>query len=268
VKAPALIWLHKDGSAIPVDKASTPRISLDEGWLSQCQEGDRICLVDARGASRRLTVCEATELGCLAISQQTIYFVPGLKLTLKRKRNEFENPSTVVSENMPCKEGAIRLNEGDLLVLSGKPIVGSNAQHDIEGKLTQPACISISIPSVLDDVRAGEPVWFDDGKIGGTIEDVRAGEALLRITLARTAGDVLRAEKGINLPDTNLHLPALSSQDLEDLKFVVQHADMVGLSLLRMQDHQTKKRSLLRRLGIAQRFFLRTDKGSQKKMGA
>jgi pyruvate kinase len=73
-------------------------------------------------------------------------------------------------------------------------------------------------------------VWFDDGKIGGTIEDVRDGEALVRITLTRAAGDTLRAEKGINLPDTDLHVPALSSQDLEDLKFVVQHANMVGLS--------------------------------------
>jgi pyruvate kinase len=41
---------------------------------------------------------------------------------------------------------------------------------------------------------------------------------------------VLRAEKGINLPESDLHVAALSPEDLEDLKFVVQYADMVGLS--------------------------------------
>jgi pyruvate kinase len=34
-------------------------------------------------------------------------------------------------------------------------------------------------------------------------------------------GGWLRAEKGINLPDTDLNVPALTSKDLEDLKFVV-----------------------------------------------
>ncbi|MBK8568129.1 MAG: hypothetical protein IPN76_33685 [Saprospiraceae bacterium] len=46
----------------------------------------------------------------------------------------------------------------------------------------------------------------------------------------RPAGDVLRAEKGINLPESDLHVAALSPDDLEDLKAVVQYADMVGLS--------------------------------------
>jgi pyruvate kinase len=40
----------------------------------------------------------------------------------------------------------------------------------------------------------------------------------------------LRSEKGINLPDTDLRLPALTKEDISDLQFVVQYADMVGLS--------------------------------------
>lgn len=41
---------------------------------------------------------------------------------------------------------------------------------------------------------------------------------------------MLRADKGINLPDTRLDLPALTPQDLQDLASVVEHADLVGLS--------------------------------------
>jgi pyruvate kinase len=46
-------------------------------------------------------------------------------------------------------------------------------------------------------------------------------------------GGKLRAEKGINFPDTDLNMPALTGKDLEDLKFVVQYADMIGLSFVR-----------------------------------
>lgn len=40
----------------------------------------------------------------------------------------------------------------------------------------------------------------------------------------------MRSDKGINLPDSDLRLTALTPQDLEDLPFVAQHADVVELS--------------------------------------
>jgi pyruvate kinase len=230
VEAPALVWLHTTGTSIPAEKTGIASLPLDADWLSQCQEGDDICLVDARGSSRKLTICEVTELGCLAATNQSTYFVPGLKLQLKPKQKKLEKPITQIGENLPNKEGVIRLKSGDLLVVSKQQIAGRDAQYDSSGKLMKPATISISIPSVLDDVQVGEPVWFDDGKIGGFVERVAGGEAHVRITHARSQGDLLRAEKGINLPESHLRVKALSADDLEDLKFVVQHADMVGLS--------------------------------------
>jgi len=54
--------------------------------------------------------------------------------------------------------------------------------------------------------------------------------ALLKVVEARTEGDKLKAEKGINLPDSCLSVPALSAKDLADLEFMAHHADMVSLS--------------------------------------
>src|SRR5262249_10499635 len=42
----------------------------------------------------------------------------------------------------------------------------------------------------------------------------------------------LKGEKGINLPDTPLDLPALTEKDLEDLTFVARHGDLVALSFV------------------------------------
>ena len=53
------------------------------------------------------------------------------------------------------------------------------------------------------------------------------------ITRADPGGSKLGADKGINFPDSDLRLPALTKQDLANLDFVAQHADIVGLSFVR-----------------------------------
>jgi hypothetical protein len=55
----------------------------------------------------------------------------------------------------------------------------------------------------------------------------------VEITQARPEGEKLGAEKGINLPETRIDIPALTPDDLEALKFIVQHADLVGYSFVR-----------------------------------
>ena len=82
-------------------------------------------------------------------------------------------------------------------------------------------------------MRPGEPIWFDDGKIGGIIREVGPERVSVEITQARAAGAKLGAEKGINAPDSNLCISALTETDLEALKFIVKHADIVGYSFVR-----------------------------------
>jgi pyruvate kinase len=83
---------------------------------------------------------------------------------------------------------------------------------------------------VFRDVRAGDPVSFDDGRINGVIEQV--GEELLQVRIGHTRRPLewLAGDKGVNLPATALHLPALGEDDLRDLDFVTRQADVIGLS--------------------------------------
>ncbi|HQN14709.1 MAG TPA: pyruvate kinase, partial [Quisquiliibacterium sp.] len=63
--------------------------------------------------------------------------------------------------------------------------------------------------------------------------------------VARDGGEALRSDKGINLPDTDLRLPALTAQDLDDLTVVARHADLVGLSFAQSADDvRTLRRNL------------------------
>ena len=230
VLEPGRIWFYPEEKRGDLPADAKICLPVPGDWLAQCKTGDRIELTDARGASRRLSVETVGENGVWATAKKTVYFVPGARLRLNPKKRKVKNKTARLVGELPRREPYLQLDTGDLLLLtkSGEP--GRNAQFDEFGNLVQPAFIGCSIPKILDDVQLGEPIWFDDGKIGGIIEKVEPGQVHVRITQARLGGERLRSEKGINLPDTELHLPALTKEDVQDLQFVVQHADMVGLS--------------------------------------
>jgi pyruvate kinase len=98
-------------------------------------------------------------------------------------------------------------------------------------------------------VKAGEAIWFDDGKIGGIVRTVDPDAFSVEITHARTKGQKLEAEKGINLPDSELRLPAITGHDQRALEFIVKHADMVGYSFVRDEHGVRELRRRLADLG-------------------
>jgi pyruvate kinase len=71
----------------------------------------------------------------------------------------------------------------------------------------------------------------------------------VRIVRGKPTGDKLRADKGINLPDSRLRLKGLTRQDTEDLKFIVKHADLTALSFLRTPDDVRELQTRLEKLG-------------------
>jgi pyruvate kinase len=101
---------------------------------------------------------------------------------------------------------------------------------DKQGRVLSHASIGCSLPEVFDSVKVGERIFFDDGKIAGIIRTVHEDRIHIEIIAARPHGVRLGPEKGINLPDSRLQLGALTEKDLRDLKFIVCHAHMVGLS--------------------------------------
>jgi pyruvate kinase len=134
---------------------------------------------------------------------------------------------------MPPLQQGIMLKRGDELLLMREQMLGRPAQFDAAGQKISPAVISCTLPEVFSQVRAGEGVWFDDGKIGGIIREVQSEGLLVEITHVKPNGARLGADKGINLPDTSIKLPAITPKDLEHLKFIVAHADLVGMSFVR-----------------------------------
>jgi pyruvate kinase len=105
------------------------------------------------------------------------------------------------------------------------------------------------MPEFFDHVKPGEPVWFDDGKIGGIIRSVSDDAVTIEITQARPAGEKLGADKGVNLPESELRVPALTAADRNALQFIVKHADLVGYSFVRTESDVRHLLALLSELG-------------------
>ena len=71
------------------------------------------------------------------------------------------------------------------------------------------------------------------------VADVRPGEVDVTISLAAPEGSSLRAEKGINLPDTDLGAWPSGPTTWTSCPSIVEHADIVALSFAQHPDDVT-----------------------------
>jgi pyruvate kinase len=135
------------------------------------------------------------------------------------------------------------------LILTRSIEPGRPAQYNEKNELTSPARIGVTLSEFFGCVRPGEPIWLDDGKIGGTISAVDSNQVTVEIKQAPAGGAKLGAEKGINVPETNLRVSSLTEDDLKALEFIVKHADILGYSFVRTEDDVRHLRERLAQLG-------------------
>jgi pyruvate kinase len=223
---PARIWLTSPDSPQPPPAPADACLPVAGAWLARLQVGTTIKFFDARGSSRSMQVMEAVGDNWWAESSQTAYIHSGLPLY--RSYSAGAAPvarrvdQTSVGE-LPARSQAIVLQQGDTLIVTREATLGRPAAYDDQGQGLGPASIGITLPEIFPDLRVGEAIWFDDGKIGGRIQSVEEDHIEVAITHARPTGEKLAGGKGINLPDSQLCLPALTAKDVDDLAFIVSN---------------------------------------------
>lgn len=221
VKPGLLRFAAADGGDPASGTASVPG-----EWVASLAVGAKIRFVDARNKRCQATVVAVDDEGAVAESTASVYITPGTRLTATGARR------SVAVETVAPVDSAIVLRMGDRLVLHCDPAPGEGARFDALGQVLAPAHVSCTLPEVFQYVRPGEPVLLDDGKIEGVVARVDDGEIHIDITHARENGDKLRADKGINFPESALGFRGLTDKDREDLAFVAQYADVVNFSFV------------------------------------
>jgi pyruvate kinase len=219
-------------------------VPVASGNLASLRVGDRLACVDTRGRSRRMVVTASGSGGVEIECDRSAYLASGMELRRKGVAN-----GALRIGRLPALERSLVLHTGDRIVLSAKCALGREAETHGHDEASVAARIGCTIPEVLGDVRPGERVWFDDGRIGGRIESVADGEATIEITNAAAGGAKLRANRGINLPDSDLRIASLTAKDLADLRVVAARADIVGMSFVREPSDVASLDRHLARLG-------------------
>ncbi|MDD5394501.1 MAG: pyruvate kinase [Thiothrix sp.] len=245
IQLPGRIWLVPEGGEAVEHDA--PTLEVHGKTLTETRCGDYIQLTDGRDADRELRIVAEHQHARLVEVGHTTYLEEHTKLIFKRAGKKLGKGRLVnVCQVVP----PIALQRGDSLILTRLDEPGHPAERNADGEQIEPARIHCTLAEAFTTVHIGQQAWLDDGKIGGVVETNDGEEIGLCITHTPPGGAKLRTEKGINFPDTEFHIPALTDKDIADLEAMAGKVDMVALSFVRAPQDVATLQAHLQRLGI------------------
>ena len=116
------------------------------------------------------------------------------------------------------KEGSY-LNPGDILTFTNEKIEGDSTR------------VYMTYQEFPNDVKVGERILIDDGKLVLQVLETNEKDTVKAVTIQ---GGPLSSKKGVNLPNTNVSLPALTEKDIQDANFMLDlELDWIALSFVR-----------------------------------
>jgi pyruvate kinase len=141
---------------------------------------------------------------------------------------DLQGPKLRVGE---LENGEIELVEGEDIIFSTEKQVGTRSR------------VYVSYPNLTTDVKIGERIFLDDGKMEVKVKSVlNDKEVLVNITI----GGTLLPKKGVNLPDSELTMPSMTEKDYADLDFIIDNnLDWVALSFVRRKQDITELKSII-----------------------
>jgi pyruvate kinase len=246
VVKPARVWLKPPETSQTAPEIVAATLHMPREFLQKSRSGDVVRFLDMRGKERAASIVSSDGESRLAEFTNSAYIEEGLAATLHRKGEQIE---AAQFSGLPVATVPLQLAVGDQLLLTRSDEPGRAAVGDSNGQVIEPARIPCTLKEAFDAVKPDERVWFDDGKIGGIVTGNDGNIIKVEITHTNLKGSRLRAEKGINLPDTDLNISALTDKDLTDLESVVRFADIIGLSYVRTPEDVFSLQEHLTRLG-------------------
>ncbi len=131
-------------------------------------------------------------------------------------------------------EGVHNLQDGQTFVITTERVRG-DAQR-----------VSTPFTPLPKEVRSGHRILINDGLVELVVTAVDAGSVTTRVV----HGGPISSKKGMNLPDSELTIPAITEKDRDDVKFAVEHQlDYIAASFIRRRSDIEGLRDLLRDCG-------------------
>ena len=117
--------------------------------------------------------------------------------------------------------------------------------------------VGVTYPGLCDDVKPNDTLLLDDGRL--ELKVVRLEQSA--IVTEVVVGGVLSNNKGINIPDADLSIPALTDKDVEDMAFGAElGVDWVAMSFVRSRDDLLLARHYMARSGSTAKLMAKIEK--------
>jgi pyruvate kinase len=143
------------------------------------------------------------------------------------------------------ENGAMEIKEGDILTFTNEKVIGTKEK------------IYVSYPDLHADVKPGEKILIDDGKMEVLVKEITK-EKTVKVEVL--LGGTLLPKKGVNLPDTAISLPSLTEKDLIDLAFIIeQNVEWVALSFVRKTEDITGLKKRLKDAGCKSKVIAKIE---------
>jgi pyruvate kinase len=123
---------------------------------------------------------------------------------------------------------------GDIIEVHRENILGNSKRFHIDCN------------ELYDDMKPGEFILIDDGKIKLTVLDNKDG--IMKCEVMNSG--VIKTKKGVNVPNVKLSMPFISQKDHDDIVFAASNdVDMFALSFVRRKEDVLEVRKILKDMG-------------------
>jgi pyruvate kinase len=145
--------------------------------------------------------------------------------SVKKIRQELKRHTAIILDTKgpeirikKFKDGKIELSEGQQFTITTDDIAGDSS------------IVSVTYDKLHEDVKPGDTILIDDGLVGMKVEEIEGRNIKCRVLNS----GALSNNKGVNIPDVKINLPALTQKDIDDIVFGVKSGvDMIAASFIR-----------------------------------
>lgn len=158
--------------------------------------------------------------------------------TIKKVREELNLPIGIMLDTKGpeirlgnFKDGEIELNQGDIFTLTSRDILGDQT------------IVNISYEGLANDVKPGSMILIDDGLVELEVMEI-IDETDIKCKVLNNGE--LKNHKGVNVPNVEINLPAITKKDISDIIFGIENGiDFIAASFIRKSDDVTEIRRIL-----------------------
>jgi len=209
-------------------------ININIGGLILYKAKTKIICTIGPASDNRETITELVKNGLsiarLNLSHGTKEYYKKIINIIKEVRKELDVPIAILMDTRGPEIRTKNFVDGQLKLEVGQQISICNGDFDgtKEG-------FCITYPTLYKDVKKGSKVLIDDGLIELEVIQVDAKEKTIKCVVKN--GGIVKNKKGINVPNVNVNLPAITEKDKEEILYGLEHdIDFIAASFIRKEE--------------------------------